>query len=145
MPSVFDVTADNIVNPRCDECGASVEPVNPALGPHLCFQCRIASRAAFEANFRDYLSQERPDRKVHVVKLPPDFNFNRKRRPAMCAMGEEGHGKTKPTASELVGLYRALVMSMESIAERSEAVLNAARQTLERLEAEIDDAAAESD
>lgn len=46
--------------------------------------------------------------------------------------------------AELVGLYRALVMSMESIAERSEAVLNAARQTLERLEAEIDDDANEA-
>jgi hypothetical protein len=35
-------------------------------------------------------------------------------------------------------------MSMESIAERSEAVLNTARQTLERLEAEIDDDANEA-
>lgn len=77
MPTPFDVLADNIVNPRCDECGCSVSPSNPLLGPHLCLSCTARMRMETEYRFRDYLSQERPDRKVHVVKLPPDFDFNR--------------------------------------------------------------------
>lgn len=74
MRSVFEIMANNIVNPCCDECGCSVRPPNPLLGPHLCFDCQRRSSAEFDARFRDYLSQERPDRKVHVVKLPADFN-----------------------------------------------------------------------
>jgi hypothetical protein len=69
MRSVFDVMADSIVNPRCDECGASVQPRDPLLGPHLCFGCQAQSAAEFNARFRDYQSQERR-RRIHVVKLP---------------------------------------------------------------------------
>lgn len=78
MRSVFEVMANSIVNPHCDECGCSVRPLDPLLGPHLCFACQTRVNAEFEARFHDYLSQERPDRKVHIVKLPTDFDRNLK-------------------------------------------------------------------
>lgn len=69
--TAFDVLADNIVNPKCDECGASVRPINPLIGPHLCARCQSINDAESRARMRDYLSQERPrNRRVHVVKLP---------------------------------------------------------------------------
>jgi predicted amidophosphoribosyltransferase len=74
VPTPFDILADNIVNPRCDECGVSVEPRNPDIGPHLCWVCTARFTQENNKRFRDYLSQERPDRRVHVVKLPPDFD-----------------------------------------------------------------------
>lgn len=66
----LSILAANIVNPRCDECGRSVRPANPLLGPHLCFECSLRNEQRAAAGLRDYLSQERPDRSVHIVKLP---------------------------------------------------------------------------
>lgn len=73
--TVLDVMMDAIVNPRCDECGASVEnevPKEERLnGPHLCFLCKLRGAAELEARYQEFVSQERPDRRVHIVKLPP--------------------------------------------------------------------------
>ena len=72
MPTPFDILADNIVDPRCDECGASVRPRDPLLGPHLCASCTAAMIVETDARFRDYQSQEKR-RRIHVVKLPPEL------------------------------------------------------------------------
>jgi hypothetical protein len=72
LPTAFDIMADAIVNPRCNECSTRVEPTNPLLGPHLCYRCTAIMRAESERDFRDYQSQERR-RKYHVVKLPPEM------------------------------------------------------------------------
>lgn len=68
---VFDVMADNIVNPKCDECGSRLDipPRVAMMGPHECAACRIKREREMIAEMRDRLSQERPrGRTVH--KMP---------------------------------------------------------------------------
>lgn len=79
--TALDILAKNIVNPRCDECGQSVRPVNPLLGPHLCSRCSAENKAWFDAHLRDYRSQERR-RSIHIVKLPSEL-----RQPACAGTG----------------------------------------------------------
>lgn len=62
--------ADRIVNPVCDECGKSVNPQNPANGPHLCFECASVSRSEFNRYAAEFREERMSTKRVHVVKLP---------------------------------------------------------------------------
>lgn len=66
MSKAADYWMDNIVNPRCDECGVRV----PSVLPQLCPECADRMRRASRRAMLEWLSQERPDRRVHIVKLP---------------------------------------------------------------------------
>lgn len=69
----FDVIADTVVNPRCDDCGMTMSTPRPdQIGfPRQCGFCAQDNERRFQAGFRDGTSQERPrGRTVHVVKLP---------------------------------------------------------------------------
>lgn len=69
---VFSTLGESIVNPRCDECGWHLSTPRPhEIGlPRLCVICAQKNRIEQAGLFRDFNSQERPDRRVHVVKLP---------------------------------------------------------------------------
>jgi hypothetical protein len=69
----MNTLADNIVNPKCDECGVSVTPRNPLMGPHLCAGCEQRNAIILRREMADMRSQERPDRRVHVVRLPENL------------------------------------------------------------------------
>lgn len=65
---------ESIVNPRCDNCGRSLNTPSPdEIGiPRLCRSCEDISAYEHRAGFNDYMSQERPrGRTIHKVKLPP--------------------------------------------------------------------------
>lgn len=66
---LLDAAHRTYVDPRCDDCGASVEP-RGRMGPFECDRCAATRRALSERDRREFMSQERPDRRVHVVKLP---------------------------------------------------------------------------
>lgn len=67
--AVMRCLGEMIVNPKCDECGKRVNPRDPLLGPHLCFECQEISHREFEAAKREFESQHRR-RSVHIVKWP---------------------------------------------------------------------------
>lgn len=72
---VVSIMMDQIVNPKCDDCGRRLDlPAHVAVrGPHECVQCRAAREREQAARYRDWLSQERPrNRTVHVM---PKFDF----------------------------------------------------------------------
>ena len=74
MKAFVDGIGESIVNPRCDECGFSLDTPRPdQIGlPRLCRVCTERSEMRYRADLADYMSQERPrGRTVHVVKLPP--------------------------------------------------------------------------
>jgi hypothetical protein len=62
---------DHIINPRCDECGISVNPKNPLLGPHLCEVCKIIVSQRVEKDFAEMRAQKK--RSFHIVKLPEEM------------------------------------------------------------------------
>jgi hypothetical protein len=76
MGTLADMIGDSIVNPRCDDCGMTMStPRLDQIGlPRQCGFCAQAAAVQRQADFRDWMSQERPrGRSVHVVKLPPGF------------------------------------------------------------------------
>lgn len=64
---------ESIVNPKCDDCGMSMSTPKPhQIGfPRQCGFCEMRANRMRAAEYRDFMSQERPrGRRIHVVKLP---------------------------------------------------------------------------
>ncbi|ALN73571.1 hypothetical protein [Aureimonas sp. AU20] len=71
LTEAFGVLMDRVVNPTCDECGISLNlRGRNHWGAHLCVVCQQRGRLEMRARHADAMSQERPDRKIHTVKLP---------------------------------------------------------------------------
>lgn len=72
----LDACHRSLIDPRCDECGCPLPPQKTIAGPFLCEPCSVSARGAFQAGLRDFQNQERPDRRVHAVRLPDGFVWN---------------------------------------------------------------------
>jgi hypothetical protein len=77
--TMFDVMARNIVDPRCDECGASVAPRDPLLGPHLCRACSEHNRHECKFYAREMSAWSGRRTSVHVVRLGGSGRVNIRR------------------------------------------------------------------
>lgn len=71
--TAFDVIAEDIIDPRCDECGRGIPRKSMPGLPELCWDCDRKREIEWQARLAEYRRAERPDRRVHVVKLPPGF------------------------------------------------------------------------